>query len=319
MTNRVLGLDSGGTKTIAVVADPSGQVVTMAFCEGLDPTAGGGWEAALATLIAPLGNVAAATLGLPFHGEIKDISARQIAIARALLGPRAQVLNDVAVAFEGALGGQDGALILAGTGSMAWARGVLGTCRIGGWGDAFGDEGSAYWIGREALGLVSKHLDGRRPAADFATGILAALGIAGDELICWTYGLAQQRSGIAAIAVQVSALAAGGDTQALALMNLAAVHLSALGQAAVQASGSNQPLKWSFAGGVFNDTQLRKSVTARMGSDPIAPHLPPVGGAVLSAAKAAGWPVDAGFVQRLNQSLAEHMSKISDTPNEVTP
>lgn len=309
MKGRVLGLDSGGTKTIAVISDPTGSVVSMAFSDGLDPTAGDAWETALAALIAPLGAVGAAALGLPFHGEIERISARQIAVARALIGPQAQVFNDVAMAFEGALAGQDGVLILAGTGSMAWARGILGTCRTGGWGDAFGDEGSAYWIGREALGLVSKHLDGRRPAAEFASGILAALGIAGDDLIGWTYGLAQRRAGIATIAGHVSALAASGDIQAQALMNHAAVHLSALGQAAAKASGSTQPLRWSFAGGAFNDASLQKSVTARMKADPIAPQLPPVGGAVLSAAKAAGWRVDAGFIEQLNRSLSEQMPR----------
>jgi glucosamine kinase len=173
MMDHVLGLDSGGTKTLAVVADRSGRVVAAANGEGLDPTAHDQWQARLAAMIAPFGPVVAATLGLPFHGEIAEISAQQQAVAKSLVGEQAQVVNDVAVAFEGALAGQDGILILAGTGSMAWARGRHGTVRVGGWGDAFGDEGSAYWIGREALGLVSQHLDGRADSPAFADGILA--------------------------------------------------------------------------------------------------------------------------------------------------
>ena len=300
---RVLGLDSGGTKTIAAVADRSGRVVARVSGEGLDPTAGDGWEVRLAGLVAPLGPVDAATLGMPFHGEIPEISARQISVATALFGASVQVLNDVAVGFEGALAGRDGVLILAGTGSMAWARGPLGTVRTGGWGDVFGDEGSAFWIGREALGMVSRHLDGRNPSAAFAQGVLGRLGIAGSDLIGWTYRQDHLRAGIAAVAVHVSDLADHGDAEARRLMQRAAAHLSELGRAAAEASGTGAPLLWSVAGGVFRDATLSGAVTALMASDPVPPRLPPVGGAILSAARAAGWAADDAFITRLNRSL----------------
>jgi glucosamine kinase len=303
---RVLGLDSGGTKTIAVAADRSGQIVAAASCEGLDPTAGDEWQARLAALISPLGPVVSATLGLPFHGEIGEVTAQQQAAAKALIGDHAQVVNDVAVAFEGALARQDGVLILAGTGSMAWARGPRGTVRIGGWGDAFGDEGSAYWIGREALALVSQHLDGRIACPAFANGILAGLGISGDELIGWAYRPADRRVSFAAIAGLVSALAADGDADACQLLDRAAACLSALGQTAAAASGAQKPLKWSYAGGVFADARLRAALVHQMQSDPVPPRLPPVGGAVLLAAKTAGWAVDERFITALQAGLAAH-------------
>ncbi len=109
----------------------------------------------LAALV-DVGPVDAAVLGLPYFSEVPAISARQSAVAVAALGAGACVMNDVAVAFEGALGGDEGVLVLAGTGSMGWARGPAGVVRVGGWGDVFGDEGSAFWIGREALALVSR-------------------------------------------------------------------------------------------------------------------------------------------------------------------
>lgn len=303
MNGKVLGLDSGGTKTVAAVADRSGTIVAWAKCAGLDPTAGDGWEQLLAGLVTPLGRVDAAVLGLPFHGEMPAVSARQTAVAIALLGPETAVMNDVAVAFEGALAGEDGVLILAGTGSMAWARGPKGSTRSGGWGNAFGDEGSAYWIGREALALVSMHLDGRKSCQAFADDMLAALGIGPDDLIGWAYS-ANSRAKIASVARHVSALA---NPDAQALMQHAAAHLTVLGKAVARTSGASAPLRWSYAGGVFNDLLLRQSVSAQMGSAPVPPRLSPVGGAILAAARHANWPIDIEFIQRLSASLTAQL------------
>lgn len=314
-TGTILGLDSGGTKTLAALADRSGTVVDLTFGAGLDPTADPAWPERLAAIVTPLGPVDAAVLGLPFHGEMAALSARQTQVAQDLLGAAAVVLNDVAVAFEGAFGGSDGVLILAGTGSMAWAQGPNGTTRCGGWGAAFGDEGSAYWIGREALALVSMDLDGRQPAAAFGHALLKALGIGPDDLIGWAYGQTNPRERVASVARHVAALAAT-DPDAKALMRRAAAHLTALGQAAARSCGAVAPLRWSYAGGVFSDPVLRQTVAAQIGSEPVRPGLPPVGGALLLAARTAGWTVDAKFTQRLNASLT---SKIPLQPQEVTP
>ena len=313
-TGTILGLDSGGTKTLAALADRSGTVVDLTFGAGLDPTADPAWPERLAAIVTPLGPVDAAVLGLPFHGEMAALSARQTQVAQDLLGAAAVVLNDVAVAFEGAFGGSDGVLILAGTGSMAWAQGPNGTTRSGGWGAAFGDEGSAHWIGREALALVSMDLDGRQPCAAFGHGLLQALGIGPDDLIGWAYGQTNPRETIASVARHVAALAAT-DPDAQALMRRAAAHLTALGQATARSCGAVAPLRWSYAGGVFSDPVLRQTVAAQLGSEPVRPGLPPVGGALLLAARTAGWTVDAKFTQRLNASLT---SKIPLQPQEVT-
>ena len=109
------------------------------------------------------------------------------------------VVNDVRVAFDGAFACGPGALILSGTGSMAWAS--LGRpnsphVRVGGWGDLFGDEGSGYWIGREALTLVSRHLDGRASVPAFAEGLLAAIGVTAEHLLDWCNGQPNRRAGL---------------------------------------------------------------------------------------------------------------------------
>ena len=63
--------------------------------------------------------------------------------------------------------------LVAGTGSVAYGRNAAGkTARAGGWGYLAGDEGSAYWIGREALAALALALDGRGPPTALLTMLL---------------------------------------------------------------------------------------------------------------------------------------------------
>jgi glucosamine kinase len=302
MHRRILGLDGGGTKTVTVVADAKGAILASETSAGLDPTAGPAWEASLTAIAGRMGAVDAAVLGLPYHGEIPAICTRQITLGHMLFGAQCHVVNDVAVAFEGALGGADGVLILAGTGSMAWARGTAGTVRVGGWGDAFGDEGSAYWIGRAALAMVSRHLDGRQPCPDFAVPLLRRLGVDEDALIAWTYGQTHPRASVASVAREVSALADAGVAEAQTLMQAAALHLAEQGKTAAQRAGATLQ-NWAVAGSVMRDATMMSALTTAMGSAPQPERLPPVGGAVLAAARHAGWVVDARFIGQLAASL----------------
>jgi glucosamine kinase len=290
MTALVLGIDGGGTKTEAAVVDAEGRVVWRDRTGGLDPTAGPEWDIVLEELANMAGPVAQAALGLPYHGEIAEISRRQHRVSTQLFGSSVLVANDVALAFEGALAGAEGVLVLAGTGSMAWARGPLGTHRVGGWGDIFGDEGSAYWIGRAALARISRELDGRDPESGFARAMLAEMGIAPEGLSTWAYAEAPRAT-----------RAQAGDAVAGALMQAAGEELGLLGQTAVRQCGTAD--RWSYAGGVMADPTVLATVTAAMGCPPVPPILPPVGGAVLAAAKAAGWATGSTFLHRLKQEL----------------
>jgi N-acetylglucosamine kinase-like BadF-type ATPase len=299
--DRVLGIDGGGTKTDIALVDRAGRVLRRSRAAGLDPTGESDWQAVLNGIAAEIGPVAGVVLGLPYHGEIAAISQEQAQVAARVFGAGARVLNDVEVAFGGALCGAEGVLILAGTGSMAWARGPLGTHRVGGWGDLFGDEGSAFWIGREALGRVSQALDGRRSDRGFARVLLARIGIAPEGLIAWAYGLQPQRAGIAGLAAEVSALAQAGEAEAQELMEQAAGHLADHGLTAARLCGTGGP--WSFAGGVMQDPQVMRLLTVLMGSAPQPPVLPPVGGAVLRAAQDADWDTGDAFVATLQAGL----------------
>ena len=75
------------------------------------------------------------------------------------------VCGDDEIALDAAFPGQSGVLIIAGTGSNAVARTSTGQrVNVGGWGPALGDEGSAYWIGQQALRAALRAWDRGEPA-----------------------------------------------------------------------------------------------------------------------------------------------------------
>lgn len=310
----VLGLDGGGTKTIIALADRSGAVLKLIDGVSLDPTAAKDWLARLSDQLsdatAGQGAPAAAVFGLSFHDEIKAFTAEQEEVAARLL-PASRVIvdNDVRIAFDGAFASGGGVLLLAGTGSMVWAsrNGPDDPHhRVGGWGDTFGDEGSAYWIGRESLALTSQAIDGRRPeAVDFANAILTELSIARDALIDWVYSLDNQRTSVAGVALITAKLGVNGSEAARTILDQACDHLAGHVRAAEKllAPVGKQRQPWSYAGGVFNNPYILEGVKQRLDSAPIEPALPPIGGALLRAARLAGWETGAAFNQRLKTSL----------------
>ncbi|MBI5208940.1 MAG: hypothetical protein HY927_03095 [Elusimicrobia bacterium] len=77
---------------------------------------------------------------------------REAAEALAGLAKTVLVLSDVELARASAFAGGPGILVVGGTGSISYGldgRGRAG--RAGGLGPFLGDEGSAFWVGREAL------------------------------------------------------------------------------------------------------------------------------------------------------------------------
>jgi len=105
------------------------------------------------------------------------------------IAPAITVLSDIELAHHLAFGKGTGIVLNAGTGSIAFGRNARGkTARAGGLGPLVGDEGSAFWLGREYLKRryqmtpevngVRSYVTGPKPAAQIAALAKKVLKIA---------------------------------------------------------------------------------------------------------------------------------------------
>ncbi len=294
----VAAVDGGGTKTAAALADRDGRVTILPVAGGCNPQDNPGWAETLGPVLAALGQPVAAVVGLPGWGEVPAHDRAVGAFVAARL-PGAMVINDVDLAWRGAFPGGGGVLILSGTGSMAFARGV----RVGGWGDLIGDEGSAFRIGQRALTEMARVIDGRSDAWVFARALGDRLGcgVEGFAPLDWVMGQAHGRSAIAQVAREVDALAEAGDPLARAMLAVAAQELVELGVVAAARAGLAAP-DWAAAGSVFRSRFVMDGVAAGMGRAAVRPRFSALGGGLWAAARAAGWPVDDGWAARVAAS-----------------
>ena len=77
-----------------------------------------------------------------------------------------------------AVGADDGIALIAGTGSVAWGKSAGGsTSRAGGWGYLLGDEGSGYWLGRQAVRHALAQVDRGDPPDRLTKRLTADCGL----------------------------------------------------------------------------------------------------------------------------------------------
>jgi N-acetylglucosamine kinase-like BadF-type ATPase len=232
---RVAGVDAGGSHSVAVVTDGALRVLGRAAGPGgaVRPDA----VAASADVIVDTigdalraaggGQLVACVVGAAGAGDPAVQSALADALRARGTPAHTMVTTDVDVAFASAFPEGPGILVLAGTGSIALARGRAGgRHRVGGRGWRVGDEGSGYALGRAGVAAVARALDGRAPDTVLTGSITAALGLhSGAELAAWA-GRTEPRA-IAALAALVQQAAEAGDPVAVELLDTAADDLVA--------------------------------------------------------------------------------------------
>src|SRR2546428_3692443 len=211
----VVGVDAGGTwvrvraladaRPVASVAHPARAVPELAtFLHNLWRRRG--WTRARVDALV------VASRGVWLPRERRALRRRLAGLAR-----RVNVIADVEAAWHATLGAERGVLVLAGTGSIALGRDARGRwARAGGLGPLLGDEGSAFWIGREWLRATADERARRR----FATA-------------------PQPVSTVAALAPRVVARARRGHRVAGRIVSAAQAHLAA--QASAVGGGPRLP------------------------------------------------------------------------------
>jgi N-acetylglucosamine kinase-like BadF-type ATPase len=298
-----VGLDLGGSGTRAALADADGQVLAIGQ-GGTSGIVGGAagrrllgraLDAALAPIAARIGAdacvVHAGTRGLSVPGRRDGLL---LELRQRLPTADVHISNDALIALSGSLAGREGVAVLAGTGSIALARSADGReGRAGGWGYLLGDEGSGYWLGREAIAAHLHVLEGRAARGVLAQQVGEAVGVRGvPEVIAWVNSSDNPVARLAGLAPLISRAAALGDFAASDILARAGCALAELGVAAarqVWPAGGPERLNVTCCGAVWAAGSalvgpFAQALGARLpGVAVAAPLLPPVGGAILLA------------------------------------
>lgn len=287
-----LGVDGGGTKTRFALVDSGARMLAEAQCattyhpqiglDGVRATLDDGIDQVLRAAGAARSDVRHAFFGLPAHGEDSRVDSMLDAIPRQLLGhDRYACGNDMVCGWAGSFGCADGINIVAGTGSIGYGQRNGVDARAGGWGEAFSDEGSAYWIAVQGLNAFSRMSDGRLPKGPLHALLRERLRLGPDlDLCAHVYGeQALSRGEIAQLSRLVAAAAGQQDAAAGAIFRRAGEELAAIADALRRALGfeAGEPVRVSWSGGAFSAGELLRSpfIAALQSRSPdFEPHTP---------------------------------------------
>ncbi len=269
MTPLLIGIDAGASHTEAVLGEDVNRVMDRwrggpgALRAGAEPDAVRVWAGAIAQVLERFrgrGEGLVVVVGAAGAGN-DAVRRRAEEVLDATLGSRAKtrVVTDGEIALEAAFPGRvPGVVVMAGSGSIAYARTAQGTVRrVGGLGWVMGDEGSGYALARAALRWAGRAAEGRAPATALTGALPPGVGVASiDELVRWS--LDASPNAIAALAAVVCTAADDGDAAASELVEDAAVELTQLVTALLPASPAE-------AGGVALGGGLLRAGTAVRG------------------------------------------------------
>lgn len=256
-----IGVDGGGTKTLFELYDSDMNVLQrlrLPTChagqvgyDGMRAVLSEGVEALLAEASDDVGM----GFGLAGYGQDARIRASIEEVVRAVAGGHPyELVNDVRAAWASSLAARDGAAVICGTGSIAYAVRGERDCRAGGWGFQIGDEGSGWWMGREVLRLFSRQADGRDPRGPLYDVVLDRLGLSDAYgLIAYVRDELQgDRTKVASLTRVLREAAMAGDARALDVYDRAASELAQIITAAARGVfDPSDPVPVGYVGGVF--------------------------------------------------------------------
>jgi N-acetylglucosamine kinase-like BadF-type ATPase len=330
----VAGFDSGGTHTTCILATLAGEVVSSGqggpgnLCTHPE-TAPQALRDALSDALRQ-GNHDAARIRSAAVGSAGYFACHVPGGPEAVLtglfpAPiRAEIVPDIEIALTGAAMGGDAVVLIAGTGSVAYGGTQDGArARAGGWGYLLSDEGSAYWLGLQAIRAAFMAYDGRGYSTQMTQRLLEKLGLKHVmDLEGWIYGQQSVNTEVASLAPIVLEAAqdetAQDEEKELAagfIVADAGYLLSDMVEAVLdRLDRRNSPIPVATVGGVlFEESPVREILIRRLGETvPNAtvtwPHLPPVGGAILRALRLTDQPLTPEVEDRLTRSLLNHTS-----------
>jgi N-acetylglucosamine kinase-like BadF-type ATPase len=304
MAEYFLGVDGGQSSTCALIGDRTGSILGVGRSGPSNHVGASEGKAKFVSAIQECVAAACEQAGLNastvrltssclgFSGGPAD---KEAILREILPSERIIVTHDALIALSGATAGEPGLITIAGTGSIAFGRNNSGeTARAGGWGFIFGDEGSGFYIARQALRAALRFEEGWGRPTSLRPLLLDATGASNiNELLHRFYTPEFPRSRVAGFAKLVDDAAEKGDTTATEILNEAARELAAIAAAVRnQLFDEGEPAHVAHMGGVFRSRtvleRFRTLVQSEEGNQVQPPIYGPAAGALLEAYRAAG-------------------------------
>jgi N-acetylmuramic acid 6-phosphate etherase len=270
----LLGVDGGGSKTIALLAQENGQVIgrgqagssncnivghqaaQVALCHAID--------AAFADAGQPTRPVTVACLGLAGTDRPEGRTWVKVWVSDKHIANRILAVNDAQLVLAAGTPSGWGIAVVSGTGSIIFGRTADGrTARAGGWGHMIGDEGSGYAIGVAALRAIVQAADGRGLPTLLTEAVLRQWSVNSVfDLVNRVYQQDVPQAELAGLARLVLDAAAQGDDVSVEIARQAGNELGRGVLAVARALQWEGAIPCALAGGVLTHFQL--VVTALM-------------------------------------------------------
>lgn len=192
MTDLFLGVDGGGTKTLAVIADAEGHILAAGRAGGSNYQAVGeraaglelrvAIDAALRSCGAKLEQITAAGFGIAGADREPEMQAVLHMVDRVAPVARRFVENDALLVLRAATKDAVGVGLISGTGTNCIGRDRYGRrLQVGGMGAVSGDAGYAEDLARRTVGAAWMASDGRTAPSSLSSAIPRALGLSAVE------------------------------------------------------------------------------------------------------------------------------------------
>lgn len=262
MPSIAVGVDAGGSKT-AVVHAVDGQIGRIQICEGANASVSGAEDAAAVIAQAVERSLDGGVPHAIFVGaagaarpEVRD--AIEGALRSRYGSARIAVRDDAYIALRACVPQGDGVVVIAGTGSIAYAQHGENGYRCGGYGYLLGDDGSGFAIGSAGICHVLRSYDARVPRDELVAALEAHLDARDLEgVLQAVYRNAHPVATVAAAARVVLDVAQAGERSATKIVQGAALALGDLVKSVVKSArltGAAAPIV--LAGGLLQSNSL---------------------------------------------------------------
>lgn len=266
MNKTIIAIDGGATKTALTVCDQDGFELFSTTSSGSNYQAIGQQqvEQVLTNLLADAAtalhdwHIDAAVFAIAGIDTVEDAQIVQHIVERSIAASPLKiehyvVENDVEATLKGLTANQSGALLISGTGAIAFGYKHNELCRAGGWGHRAGDEGSGYWIGQQIARAIFKAFDGRGPETMLTELVLKQQNVKTvEQLANFLYNDSYTNARLASFSSSLQQACELEDEVALSIAASAVKELAALADVILQQLQiGDEPFPFYLNGGVL--------------------------------------------------------------------